>query len=122
MSVFYPKPDWPEAMATVTECHYETGAGRAMAFGIPTTKHFRITYNYWAPNADGKPELHTGDFMSPTAIPQGHLFAVNYDPATPHQHKSLNPKAISPTPNVIFGIIGSIILSLAWFMVMRGCH
>ena len=39
-------------MATVTACKYESGAGRALAFGLPTTRHFRITFNYWAPNPD----------------------------------------------------------------------
>jgi len=118
----YPRPDWPEALATVTECHYDAGAGRAMAFGLPTGKHFRITYNYWAPNTDGKEELHTGEFSSPFAMPQGRLFAVNYNPAAPRQHKSLNPKLPSQTPNVAFGIAGSIILSIVWFIYMRSCH
>ena len=99
----YPRPDWPEALATVTECHYDAGAGRAMAFGLPTGKHFRITYNYWAPNTDGKEELHTGEFSSPFAMPQGRLFAVNYNPAAPRQHKSLNPKLPSyPEISTIF--------------------
>ena len=44
---------WPEAIATVTACKYEAGAGRALAFGIPTTRHFRIAYNYFVGNIRG---------------------------------------------------------------------
>jgi len=71
---------WPEAMATVTACHYEAGALRAMAFGVPTTRHFRISFNYWADN-----QLHTGEFASPVALPQGHLFRVTYNPVDPRE-------------------------------------
>jgi len=74
------KPDapWPEALATVTACHYETGALQAMAFGVPTTKHFHISFNYWAGD-----ELHTGEFASAVAVPQGHLFSIAYNPTAP---------------------------------------
>jgi hypothetical protein len=69
---------WPNAMATVTACHYETGALQAMAFGIPTTRHFRISFNYWAND-----EVHGGEFASAVALPQGHLFPIAYNPASP---------------------------------------
>jgi hypothetical protein len=72
---------WPEAIATVTECRYEAGAGQALAFGIPLTRHFLIAFNYWANG-----ELHTGEYSSATAVPQGTLFPVTYDPAAPHLH------------------------------------
>jgi len=111
---------WPEAMATVTACKYEFGAGRALAFGLPSSKHFRITFNYWAPNAEGTPELHTGEFMSEAAIPQGHLFPVTYNPEAPHQH-SHSSSETTRSPLIAFGIVGSIVLSAAWFLVLRGC-
>ena len=120
-----PNPEaaaWPEAMATVTACKYEFGAGRALAFGAPSSKHFRISFNYWAPNAEGSAELHTGDFMSETAIPQGHLFPINYNPEAPHVHSKSSATDITRSPVLAFGIIGSIVLSAAWFLVMRGCH
>ena len=83
---------WPEAMATVTACHYEAGALRAMAFGLPTPKHFRISFNYWAGD-----ELHTGEFASPVALPQGHLFSIAYNPADPRE------SIITPTPGDAVG-------------------
>jgi hypothetical protein len=89
---------WIEVLATVITCEYDAGVGRALAFGIPTTKHFRITYNYFADD-----ELHTGEFMSAKAIPQGTLFPIRYNPD-------------------VVGISGSLVLSILWFAVMRGCH
>ena len=110
---------WPEALATVTECKYDFGAGRALAFGIPLSKHFRISYNYFAND-----ELHTGQFSSATPIPQGHLFPIRYNPDAPHlnSHDAASEPGSTRGPILVIGIVGSIILSLAWFAVLRGCH
>ena len=111
-------PTWPEAMATVTACKYEFGAGRALAFGVPASKHFRISFNYWAND-----ELHTGEFMSEKAVPQNTLFPITYNPEAPHLHsKSDDSAAVTRGPLIAAGIIGSVILSTAWFLVLRGCH
>jgi len=110
-------PQWPEAMATVTSCKYDAGAGRAMAFGLPTTRHFQITYNYWA---DG--ELHTGEFASAKAIPQNTLFPIRYNPEAPHENSHSASTGFSRSPVVAVGIVGSIILTLAWFLILRGCR
>ena len=113
------KASWPEALATVTECKYDFGAGRALAFGVPLSKHFRISYNYFADD-----QLHTGQFSSATAIPQGHLFPIRYNPNAPHDHSHNFDSAPRSTRGsiLVIGIVGSIILSLAWFAVLRGCH
>jgi len=73
--------DWSEAMETVTSCKYEFGAGRALAFGIPTDKHFRITFNYWAND-----ELLTGEFATEKAIPQDTMFPIRYNPDDPQEY------------------------------------
>lgn len=114
---------WPEAMATVTACHYESGAGRALAFGLPTTRHFRISYNYWAPNLEGIDEIHTGELTSEKAMPQGTLFPIRYNPDAAHE--TIHTHAAPATPRIPFvaiGIIGSVILSLAWLLILRGCQ
>ena len=110
---------WPEALATVTACKYDFGAGRALAFGIPTSKHFRISYNYFADD-----ELHTGEFTSAKSIPQGHLFPIRYNPAAPHQNSHDVASAPQSTRGqmLVVGILGSIILLLVCFAVLRGCH
>lgn len=72
-------PDWIEAIATVTECRYDAGAGRAMAFGAPLQQHFLIRFNYWAAG-----DLLTGEFHAGAAIPQGTLFPVRFPSTDPH--------------------------------------
>ncbi len=103
-------------MATVLSCTYDVRAGRAIAFGLPSSKHFRIAYNYWAGG-----ELHTGEFFSEKAIPQGNIFPLRYDPELPHrnQHSGSNPP--NKLPLLAIGIAGSVIFSLAWLLVLRGC-
>ena len=109
-------------MATVTACKYEFGAGRALAFGLPTTRHFRITYNYWAPNGEGTPELHTAELTSAKAMHVGTLFPIHYHPNAPHETtRSTASLATTRNPLLIVGILGSIILSLAWLLILRGC-
>lgn len=114
---------WPEALATVTACKYDFGAGRALAFGIPTSKHYRIAYNYNAPNEHGEEVIHTGEFAAERPIPQGTLFPIRYNPEAPHQnsHATSSPQS-TRGPILIVGIVGSLVLSLAWFAVLRGCH
>ncbi len=111
---------WPEALATVLECKYDFGAGRALAFGVPRSEHFRIRYNYYANGA-----LHEGSFYSAQAIPQGSLFPIHYNPDAPHEHQHAGA-AMKPAntrrAQLIVGVIGSIVLSLAWLLVLRGCH
>lgn len=115
---------WPEAMATVTACKYEFGDGRALAFGIPTTRHFRITFNYWAPNADNVDELHTAELTSEKAMHVGTLFPIRYNPVAPHQIRTHSETAVPTTriPIVAIGLIGSIILSFVWLLILRGCY
>jgi hypothetical protein len=115
---FHEQGSWPTAMATVTSCTYTAGAGRAMAFGAPTKKHFLIAYNYWANG-----ELHNGEFRSATAIPQGKLFPIAYNPDALHEHDHEQVVAVpSRRPVIVIGVIGSIVLSLAWFGILYGCH
>ncbi len=110
-------PEWPEAMATVLRCTYDMRAGRALAFGLPASKHFSIVYNYWA---DG--ELHEGQCFSATAIPQGSLFPIRYDPDEPrrsrHGQQAGSRRAV---PLLAIGVAGSIVLSLGWLLFLHGC-
>ncbi|MGI4827039.1 MAG: hypothetical protein ACRYFU_02445 [Janthinobacterium lividum] len=107
---------WPEAMAEVTECRYDVRAGRAIAFGLPSKKHFRITYNYRVGD-----DLHFGECYSEKARPQGSLFPIHYDPDLPHVNRA--PFAGTPQrlPLLAIGIAGSIVLSFAWLLFMHGC-
>ena len=117
-------PPWPEAMATVTACHYDAGAGRAMAFGIPTRRHFQITFNYWVTNSDGTAQLQTGEFSSEKAMPQGTIFPIHYNPDAPHETRTAgaDPLTSGPNPVLAIALIGSALLALAWLVILRGCR
>ena len=108
--------DWPEAIAEVTACRYDVRAGRALAFGLTSKKHFRISYNYRVGD-----ELHTGECFSENARPQGSLFPIHYDPDLPHVNRSTIAGTSQRVPLLVFGLVGSVVLSLAWLLVLRGC-
>lgn len=107
--------DWLEAMAEVTECHYEVRAGRALAFGLTSTKQFRIAYNYRVGD-----ELQTGECFSDIARPQGSLFLIQYHRESPHLSRS-GGHVTRLLPLLAIGVVGSAVLSLAWLLVLRGC-
>ena len=104
-------------MATVTTCTYQMGAGRALAFGLPTSRHFHIAFNYFVEG-----EIYTGAFSSAKAIPQGTLFPIAYNPDAPHENEKSGALPTSRSPILAVGIVGSVILSLAWLVLLRSCH
>jgi len=112
-----PKAPWLETQAKVTSCTYESGAGQALAFGIPTSKHFRITFTYYAHG-----QSYTGQFSSPTYIEQGETFPITYNPLAPHENSKSAAEPTTKTPLFTIGVIGSIILSLIWLIILRGCY
>jgi hypothetical protein len=111
------KPIWLETDAKVTACKYDFGSGRALAFGIPTDKHFLITFTY---RAHGK--TYTDEFTSPTYLEQGETFPISYNPLAPQQNSKSASTPTTKTPLFAIGIAGSIILSLIWLAVMHGCN
>ena len=108
---------WPEVLANVTACEYDARAGRTLAFGLSSSKRFRISYNYWA---DG--ELHTGQLYSAVALPQGHLFPLTYNPEGPREHSTPGSTSASRAPLFAIGIAGSVVLSLIWLAILHGCN
>ncbi|HEX3967291.1 MAG TPA: hypothetical protein VHW70_04950 [Edaphobacter sp.] len=110
------KPPWLDTQAKVVTCKYESGAGQALAFGIPTSKHFLITFTYYA---HGK--TYTDEFTSPTYLEQGATFSIAYNPLDPQQNSKSTATPISRTPLFAIGIAGSVILSLICLFMMRSC-
>jgi len=112
-----PKTPWLETRAKVTSCNYESGAGQALAFGIPTSKHFRITFTYYAHG-----QTYTDQFTSPTYLEHGATFPITYNPLAPQQNSKSATEPITKTPLFAIGIAGSILLSLIWLAILRGCN
>ena len=112
-----PKPPWLETQATVITCEYEFGAGQALAFGIPSSKHFLITFTYYAHG-----QIFTDNFTSPTYLEQGNTFPITYNPLAPQQNNKSAAEPITKSPLIAVGIIGSIFLSLLWLAILHGCN
>ncbi len=104
-------------MAEVTECRYDARAGRAIAFGLTTKKHFRIAYNYRVGD-----ELHTGQCYAEKAMPQGTLFPIRYNPDLPHLHDTQQGGGqVRRVPLLTIGFAGSLAISLLWLLYLHGC-
>ncbi len=112
-----PTPPWLETTAEVIACKYEFGAGQALAFGIPRSKHFLITFTYYA---HGK--TFTDEFTSRTYLEQGRTFILSYNPLNPQQNTKSSSSPAGRMPLFAIGIAGSVILSLIWLGMLRGCN
>jgi hypothetical protein len=112
-------PAWIATEATVTTCRYQSPGLSVLAFGIQTGEKFRITFDYYAHG-----RLYSGDFQSPTAIPQDERIPITYNPLDPQQNSRSSISSLTSTrpPLIAIGIAGSIILSLLWLAVLRSCH
>jgi hypothetical protein len=111
---------WIATQATVTTCRYQSPGLSILAFGFQTTQKFRITFDYYAHG-----RLYSGEFQSPIAIPQNERIPITYNPLHPEQNsRALSPNANSNArpPLIAIGIIGSIILSLLYLAILRGCR
>ena len=110
-------PPWLKTQAEVIACKYQSGAGQALAFGIPASKHFLITFTYYA---HGK--TYTDQFPSSTYIEQGETFPISYNPLAPQQNSKSAATPAIRTPPFAIGIAGSVILFLIWLVLMRTCN
>jgi hypothetical protein len=109
---------WIETQATVTSCRFQFARMNTFTLGIQTGEKFRIAFDYYAHG-----RLYSDEFQSPVAIPQGEFILVNYNPMHPEQNDRTSGPNASPTryPLIAFGIIGSIVLSLLWLIILRSC-
>lgn len=113
-----PSPDnWIATTAHVTTCRYQFARLNTFYLGIQTTRKFRITADYYA-----HARLYSTEFQSDVAIPQDTPLPVSYNPLKPAQN-TLAPIEEPPSRSALFafGIAGSLILSLLWFAILRGC-
>jgi hypothetical protein len=113
-----PSPQWIAAEATVTSCRFQFARMNTFTLGIQTGEKFRITFDYYAHG-----HLYSDEFQSPIAIPQNECISITYNPLHPEQNSRTSGPNASPTrsPLIAIGIIGSVVLSLVWLTILRGC-
>ena len=112
---------WIATTATVTTCRYQSPGLGTLAFGFSTRRRFLITFDYYAHG-----RLYSDEFQSDTAVPQNEIIPVSYNAHNPQQNsRTTRPSATSsprPNPLLAIGIAGSVVLSLAWLMILRSCR
>jgi hypothetical protein len=112
------KPPWLETHAHVTACKYKFARMNTLTLGIPADKNqFLITFAYYA---HGK--TYTDEFTSPTYLEQGETFILSYNPLAPQQNTRSSSSPTSRAPLFAIGVLGSIVLSLLYLGMMRGCN
>ena len=114
-------PEWIATQATVTSCRFQFARLNTFTLGIQTGEKFRITFDYYAHG-----RLYSGEFQSEVAIPQNESIPITYNPLNPEENSRDSTPSAAPStskpPLIAIGITGSIILSLAWLAILRGCH
>ncbi len=111
--------DWVTTEGTVTTCRYQFARMNTFTLGIQTQDKFRITFDYYAHG-----RLYSDEFQSPVAVPQNQRIPVSYNPLNPQENsRGRATSGGSARGSLIgFGIVGSIVLSLAWLLILRGCQ
>ena len=110
---------WVATQATVTTCRFQFARMNTFTLGIQTQDKFRITFDYYAHG-----RLYSDEFQSPIAIAQNERIFLSYNPLDPQQNSRGRATSAGPAGGSLigFGIAGSIVLSLAWLLVLRGCN
>lgn len=113
---------WIATKATVTTCKFQFAGLGNLAFGFSRQEKFRITFDYYAHG-----RLYSGEFQSQVAVAQNESIPITYNPLNPQQNSrdpdvSSAGTGSSKPPLVAIGIAGSILLSLAWLAILRGCR
>ncbi len=113
-----PSEPWIETQATVTSCRFQFARMNTFTLGFQTGEKFRIAFDYYAHG-----RLYSDEFQSPVAIAQNERIPITYNPLHPEQNSRTSGPNASPTrsPLIAIAIAGSIILSLLWLTMMRGC-
>jgi hypothetical protein len=108
---------WIETTATVVSCKYQFARMNTFRMGVQSGEKYRIAFDYVAHG-----QTYSDEFQSAIAIPQNERFPVRYNPLTPQQNdRSAGGVSTGRAPLFALGVAGSIVLSLLWLTVLRGC-
>jgi hypothetical protein len=109
---------WIATQGTVTSCRFQFAGLSSLAFGFSTQKKFRIAFDYYAHG-----QLYSGEFQSPVAIAQNERIDLTYNPLHPEQNSRTFGSNAYLTGGSLFaiGVLGSVVLSLLWLAIVRGC-
>ena len=111
-------PPWIEIQATVTSCRFQFARMNTFALGFQTGEKFRIAFDYYAHG-----RLYSDEFQSAVAIAQNERIDLTYHPLHPEQNSRTFGSNAYLTGGSLFaiGVLGSVVLSLLWLAIVRGC-
>ncbi len=111
------QPAWLETQAQVTACKYQFARMNTLTLGFsPDRNRFLITFTY---HAHGK--TYTDDFTSPAYLETGATFPVTYNPLAPQQNSKSASFSKGRAPLAGIAVAASVILSLLYLALLRGC-
>jgi hypothetical protein len=89
-----------------------------LLMGMQTGEKYRIAFDYVAHG-----ETYSDEFQSAVVIPQNERLPLRYNPLAPQQNdRSLSEVSTGRAPLFALGVAGSVVLSLLWLAVLRGCN
>ena len=107
---------WLETQAEVTACRYEFARTNTLSFGIATkSNQFVVSFSYYA-----HAKTFRDEFTSLVAPGNGETFPVFYNPLNPQQNRRSELAPTGRVPLFVFGIAGSIVISLLYIVMMGG--
>ena len=109
---------WLETQAEVSACHYEFARMNTLSLGIATRPNqFIVSFSYYA-----HAKTFCDEFTSPVAMGKGETFPVFYNPLNPQQHSLSESAPTTRVPLFVFGVAGSIVISLLYLGMIGGCQ
>ena len=109
---------WLETQAEVTACRYEFARMNTFSLGIATSSNqYMISFSYYA-----HAKTFCDEFASPVAMGKGETFPVFYNPLNPQQNSRSVSAPTSGVPVFVYGVAGSIVISLLYIAMMGGCQ
>ncbi|WP_263383963.1 DUF3592 domain-containing protein [Granulicella arctica] len=113
-----PEVPWLETQAVVTACTYQFARMNTLTLGFATDSGpFRISFSYYA---HGK--TYNDTFTAPKYMEQGAAFPVSYNPLNPQENSKSAATPTTGMPLFAIGIAGSVVLSLLYLALLRGCN
>ena len=109
---------WLETQAEVTACRYEFARMNTLSLGIGSSRNqFVVSFSYYA-----HAKTFRDEFASPVAMGKGETFPVFYNPLNPQQNSRSVSAPTSGVPVFVYGVAGSIVISLLYIAMMGGCQ
>jgi hypothetical protein len=109
---------WLETQAEVTACRYVFARMNTLSLGIGSSRNqFVVSFSYYAHTKTFRDE-----FASPLAMGKGETFPVFYNPLSPQQNSRSASAPTTGVPVFVYGVAGSIVISLLYLAMMGGCQ